>query len=155
MTREYEISTCVSGSFKFKPEIDRLIEEFQDLHVKVLSPEKGWLAIPKYSISSSKFRPLPSETKMSVRQIEDNFLNKIAQANFLYVADFDGYTGSSVNFEIGFALGKNKPIYCLEKIKEDIYDLAYKEHLKSVKVMSPEEAVKDVREQIENSLDLQ
>lgn len=151
MTREFDISTCVSGSFKFKPEIDRLIEEFQDLHVKVLSPEKGWLVIPKYRVSSSKFRPLLSETKMSVRQIEDDFLNKIKIATFLYIADFEGYTGPSVNLEIGFALGKNKPIYCLEKIKDDVYDLMYKEHLKPVKIMSPEETVKDIREQIENS----
>lgn len=48
--KEGELSTCISGSFKFKPEIDRLIEEFQDLHVKVLSPEKGWLAVPRYQI---------------------------------------------------------------------------------------------------------
>lgn len=150
MGKECELSTCISGSFKFKPEIDRLIEEFKDLHVKVLAPEKGWLVIPRYRISSPKFRPLPSEQKMSIRQIEDDFLRSIKRVTFVYVADFEGYTGSSVNFEIGFALGQGKPIYCIEKIINNECDLMFGEHIKSIKIMTPEETVIDIFNQIDN-----
>lgn len=152
MGKENELSTCISGSFKFKPEIDRLIEEFQDLHVKVLSPEKGWLFLPIYQIVKPKFRPLPHERRMSIKQIEDSFLRNLAHSNFLYVASFSGYTGESTNLEIGFAYGRNVPIYAVEKINNPKNDLWAEEFLRNnVKVMTPEETVKDVREQIENS----
>lgn len=151
--KENELSTCISGSFKFKPEIDRLIEEFQDLHIRVLAPEKGWLYIPRYRISPPKFRPLPSEKGIPIKQIEDDFLRKIKIATFLYVANIGGYLGNSANFEIGFALGNEKPVYASEKINNIENDLAYGEYLKFIKTMNPEETVKDVRSQIEKSLD--
>lgn len=153
MTKEAEISTCISGSFKFKPDIDLLIEEFQDLHVKVLSPEKGWLVVPRYQILRPGFRPLPSEKGMTVRHIEDGFLRHIESATFLYVGNFEGYTGLSTFLEIGFALGTNKPVYCVNEIKRnEENDLWFEEVLKeSIKAMTPEDTVKDVRKQIENS----
>ncbi|MDD5416612.1 MAG: hypothetical protein PHU12_01405, partial [Candidatus Aenigmarchaeota archaeon] len=39
----------------------------------------------------------------------------IDKAEALYVINIDGYIGSSVNLEIGYALGKNKPVYFSEK----------------------------------------
>lgn len=152
MGKEYELSTCISGSFKFKPEIDLLIEEFRDLHVKVLAPEKGWLVVPKPIIIAPIFRPLPSERNMSIRAVEDSFLKSIIDSTFLYVADINGYTGNSVNFEIGFALEKEKPIYAYEKINNEENDLKYEELLKQIKIMSPVEVVKDVSEKIEINL---
>lgn len=151
MTNEYELSTCISGSFKFKPEIDLLIEEFQDLHVKVRAPEKGWIALPRYRIALPKFRPLPSEQKMSIRLIEDNFLNKIRKSTFLYVASYEGYTGFSTDFEMGFALGADKPIYSVERIKNLENDLTTEEIINTVKIMTPAETVQDMRKLIENS----
>lgn len=152
MAKEYELSTCISGSFKFKPEIDLLIEEFQDLHVKVRAPEKGWLVVPRPIIVAPSFRPLPSERNMSIRTVEDSFLKSIMDSTFLYVADINGYTGRSTNFEMGFALGKEKPIYAYEKINNEENDLEYEELLKQIKVLSPTETVKDISEKIENNL---
>jgi len=152
MGKEYEISTCISGSFKFKPEIDLLIEEFQDLHVKVRSPEKGWLVIPRPIVVVAGFRPLPSERNMSIRTVEDSFLKNIMDSTFLYVGSFGGYTGSSTNFEMGFALGNEKPIYANYKINNVENDLEYEELLKQIKIMSPTETVKEVREKIESNL---
>ena len=149
MTKEAEISTCISGSFKFKPEIDRLIEEFQDLHVRVLSPEKGWLVVPKFHILlKNNFRPLPSEKNMTVKQVENNFLTDVKKSTFLYVANFGGYTGCSTNFEIGFALGIGKPIYSIEKIANIENDLLYGEDVKSIKIMTPKDTVEDILKQI-------
>jgi hypothetical protein len=152
MSREYEISTCISGSFKFKPEIDLLIEEFQDLHVKVRAPEKGWLVVPRFSIITPSFRPLPSERKMPIRTVEDNFLRSIMDSTFLYVGSFGGYAGGSTNFEMGFALGKEKPVYANQKIINEENDLEYAELLKQIKILSPAEVVKEVEDKIENSL---
>lgn len=152
MGKEYELSTCISGSFKFKPEIDRLIEEFQDYHVKVLAPEKGWLVLPEYKISPPKFRPLPSERKMSIRQIEDNFLEKIREATFLYVGNFEGYTGLSGYYEMGFAYGIEKPIYSLKKVPNEENDLSVSEILNFIKVMTPKDTVEDIKKEIEKML---
>jgi hypothetical protein len=35
------LTTAISGSFKFKPEIDALHDEFADAGVNVLEPSKG------------------------------------------------------------------------------------------------------------------
>ncbi len=150
MAKETEISGCISGSFKFKPEIDRLIEEFRDLGAIILSPEKGWIIMPYHRLLSPpypKFRPLPSEKGLSIKGIEDSFLRAVAHSDFLYVANFEGYTGQSTNFEIGFALGKDKPIYSVIQMKSDEEgDLWLEQILKQLKVATPAEVVSEIKE---------
>lgn len=152
--RENELRCCISGSFfKFKPEIDRTIDEFSDLGVTVLAPEKGWLYIPNRVLRAKymEFRPLPAERGMSIRQIEDNFLNKIAKSDFLYVANFEGYVGASAGMEIGFAFGWNVPVFCREQIKVDEKnDLWLKKMIDNIKVAPPKEVrglLADTREE--------
>lgn len=152
MRKECEISTCISGSFKFKPEIDRLIDEFTDLGVSVLSPKKGWLPLPKHRIlRPPQFRPLPSEKDMSIRMVEDSFLSNLVRSKFLYVADFEGYAGLSTCMEIGFALAKEIPIYSVEKIKNAEHDLWFEKQIQKIKVMVPSEVV-EVWGKFEDSL---
>jgi len=43
-------------------------------------------------------------------------LEKIDQANVVYVVNPDGYIGKSVSIDIGYAYAKNKPIYVLHPI---------------------------------------
>lgn len=90
---------------------------------------------------------------MTVKQVEDDFLRKIKRSTFLYVANFGGYTGLSTNMEIGFALGVEKPIYCIEKITNIENDLQYREDIETIKIMTPEDTVKDMNEQISKSLE--
>lgn len=144
---EKELKTCISGSFKFKPEIDLLIEEFNDLGVTVLSPEKGWLYIPKYRILKPEFRPLPLERNMSIKTIEDNFLIGINQSDFLYVASFEGYIGESTSMEIGFAFAKQIPVYSIQKIINIENDLWFGEVLNRIKVKSPSEVIKETKQE--------
>ena len=58
--KEVEISAVVSGSFKFKDQIDKTIDELTELDVNVLAPDKGWLYIPpakQIDKRASLFRP--------------------------------------------------------------------------------------------------
>ena len=117
--KDLELRCCISGSYsKFKPEIDRTIEEFNDHGIKVLAPEKGWLIIPKgliYRVNKNSFRPLPSERGMSVRQIENSFLENISRSHFLYVDNREGYFGETASLEIGFALAREIPVFFRQK----------------------------------------
>lgn len=128
--RENELKCCISGSFfKFKPEIDRTIDEFKDLGVTVLAPDKGWLYIPNRVLRAKymEFRPLPAERGMTIKQIEDSFLSKIKQSDFHYIANFEGYVGMSTCLEIGFATACGVPSFSIEQIKfEDVGDLWFK-----------------------------
>jgi hypothetical protein len=108
MTVENEPKCCVSGSFKFKPEIDLAIRELKDLRVTVLSPEEGWICIP---FANPSFRPLPTEVGKSIKQIEDNFLSSVRKSDFLYVVNPNGYLGMSACLEIGFAVANDIPVF--------------------------------------------
>ncbi len=119
MTKENDLSCSIIGSFKFKPEIDMVIEEFEDLGVKVLAPNKGWLYVHphKQVIPESKqYRPLPLEKHMSLRQVEDRFIDAINRSKFVYIVNPHGYIGASGAFEFGIAMGQEKPIFLQEEV---------------------------------------
>ena len=140
---ENELKCCISGSFsKFKPEIDLLIDEFRDLGIVVLSPDKGWLFKPRHLLKpvDFMFRPLPSEKGLSIREIEDSFLRRVKQSDFLYIADFEGYVGQSAWMEIGFAFGCGVPCFAKEQIKSDEEnDLMQEERIAQIKIAQPNE----------------
>lgn len=117
---ESELTAVVSGSFKFKPEIDELGEEFQDHSVIVIAPDTGWLYLPRFRLilpgdRDFGFRPLPNERHMSSpSEVEATFLRDLTQADFVYFYTSEGYAGNSVALEFGYALGIGKPMYALE-----------------------------------------
>lgn len=45
-------------------------------------------------------------------------LEKIDQADVVYVVNPDGYIGKSVSLDIGYAYAKNKPIYVMHPIND-------------------------------------
>lgn len=147
---ERELKCVVSGSFKFKPEIDRAIEELTDLGVIVLSPEKGWVYKPPtriFTLEDQQFRPLPSERTMTPEQIEQMFLSALANSNFVFVVNPGGYVGGTVSMEIGFAFGRDIPVFCLEPIDPGIDpDPAWRETVSKIPVLSIEEIVKIFKE---------
>lgn len=121
------IEAVVSGSFKFKPEIDKAIEALEETGIRVLEPTKGWLAMPSFEVierlNNGQVRPLPSEELLSTRQIEDRFLKALKKSNLLYLMNQEGYIGNSTALELGFALGRNKPIYALEDLNFDLLEI--------------------------------
>ena len=54
------------------------------------------------------------------KEIEDMHLNAIERSDFLYVVCPGGYVGNSVIFEMGYAYGKNIPIYSSDLPKDII-----------------------------------
>lgn len=109
-----QLQTAISGSFKFKPEIDALHDEFADYGIAVLEPTKGWQPLPFGSIIMPDFRPLPVERGMSIDAIEQRFLDAIKKSDFSYVYNPESYIGLSAALEMGFAIGEGKPIYAKE-----------------------------------------
>lgn len=140
------ITAVVSGSFKFKPEIDKAIKALEETGIKVTEPTKGWLIMPTIEITErlrfGQIRPLPTEENLTSRQIENRFLKALGRANLMYLMNQEGYVGSSAALEIGFALGRHKPIYALEALDYEameIDDFSLRETLdQTVTVLPPE-----------------
>lgn len=117
MSGNPELTCVISGSFKFKPEIDAAIDELKDYNVHVTSPGKGWLYTPKLAVVKNVgIRPLPDERYMEIDQIEPNFLYHMDNSHFVYLHNQEGYAGDMVCFELGWAMGGNKPIYAKERL---------------------------------------
>jgi hypothetical protein len=132
--------TCVVlGSFKAKPTIDKTIQEFTDLGVKVLAPEPGGL----YKSDFSGFYPLESELKLDPGTVEQQFINHLRETSFAYLVNPNGYIGETVSMEIGFCLAGLIPLFTMCVIDPTLDDdPSWKEYISWVMVRTPEEAVK-------------
>lgn len=140
------ITSVVSGSFKFKPEIDKTIDTLEETGIKVLEPTRGWLIMPSFEITErlahGQIRPLPTEEKLTTREIEERFLRALGRAHLMYLVNPDGYMGLSASLEIGYALAKGTPIYAREPLDYDameIDDFSLRKGLEQgVTVLAPE-----------------
>ena len=143
----------ISGSFKFKPEIDAAINEFRDLNVIIRAPEVGWLYVPTHGLivatNEEQFLPLPNEQHMRAGEVEAAFLAQLDQADFVYVMNPEKYIGTMSIFEIGYSQGIRKPIYASNPLNFHalgIHDPKMIDLLQSsIPIMSPTEAARDVR----------
>ncbi len=146
----------ITGSFKFKPEIDAAINEFRDLNVIIRAPEIGWLFVPSRGLvvatKAEQFQPLPSEQYMMAGEVEAEFLAQLDQADFVYVINPERYLGAMSIFEIGYSRGVRKPIYASNELDFHalgIHDPKIIELMRaSVPIMSPSEAARDIREKL-------
>lgn len=144
---DYILKCVISGSFdKFKDVIDKTIDEFVALGVNVLAPEKGWLYIPNQRAVQKGFRPLPNEIGMTIKQIEESFLTHLANSDFLYVVNPDGYIGNTVSMEIGFAYARQIPIYLQNPVSKLLdLDTRFETILNNIKVLDLENILKDIK----------
>jgi hypothetical protein len=117
-----EIYCVVSGSFtKAKSEIDRAIECFEDYGIKVLSPDKGGLFYPEPGLRwSGGAYPLFSERNISEVLAKQRHIQAIAKSNFLYICALEGYVGTHVAMEMGFAA--KRPVYSSHPIDAKLFD---------------------------------
>ena len=147
---ERQLTACISGSFKFKPEIDALHEEFADYGVTVLEPTKGWLYVPgspELSVPDI-FRPLPSERGLDPGQVEGRFLSAVRKADFMYLFNQYHYIGASVAAEIGYAYGSRIPTFALNPLTIANFDYeidSWKKWSKRVIVAQPKAAAESTR----------
>ena len=104
------MKAVVSGSFrKFYDGIAETVSIFEDSGIKVLSPKISQIKNP-----GEEFAILESDTTTDIKTLEQNHLDAISKADFLYVYDPQGVVGMSTMMEIGWALAIQKPIFALE-----------------------------------------
>jgi hypothetical protein len=146
------LTTAISGSFnKFKKEIDALHYEFLDHGVEVIAPPLWWLWIPSRRLSlQPDFRPLPVERHMpSIKAIEDEFLERLKQADFHYVYNAEQYIGGSTALELGASLAWRKLIFLKEPFDPDPVEFGLewrREILEAIHISTPAEAARQARE---------
>jgi hypothetical protein len=142
----------ISGSFKFKPEIDAAINEFRDLNVIIRAPEIGWLYAPVTGLivvtNEESFQPLPNERHMMAGDVEAEFLDQLDKSDFVYVMNPEGYLGDMSIFEIGYAHGIRKQMYASNPLNFDALGIRDPKMINllrtSVAVMSPAAAAQDI-----------
>ncbi len=95
-------TVCLSSSLRFKETIRETISRFGQIGITALFPNLD---------SGPDKDSLDMETMK--RLCQDHF-QAIDDSDALYVIDPDGYIGTLVTVEIGYALGKGKPVYYSE-----------------------------------------
>jgi len=84
----------VCGSFKFMDKIEELVALLQDERIE-------------FTVSKD----------LDARGIL-GCLEKVGQADIVYVVDPEGYVGKSVSIDIGYAYARNKPIYVMHSVSD-------------------------------------
>jgi hypothetical protein len=87
---------CISSSMRFKADIEKAVQEFQTLGITALFP-------------NLEVTETPTDVKAQQRLFAEHFA-AVDAAGLLYVINKGGYIGNSVKIEIGYALGKGRPV---------------------------------------------
>jgi hypothetical protein len=102
-----QVKATVSGSFtRHLTEIQHAVAELKARGVKVLSPEQ-----PTIVGAVDGFLFVASDRHRSVRLVQDRHLASIADSDFLWLENPDGYVGQSAALELGFAVASGIPVY--------------------------------------------
>ena len=106
-------TVVLCGSRRFKQEMREFARQLQELGVVVYQP---------YLHSRhDEWANLSDEYKQYVALglTHDHFA-KIRLADVVFVFNKDGYVGNSTTLEIGYAVGRDKPIYALQTDESEI-----------------------------------
>ncbi len=118
----------ISGSFRrFYDGIAKTAEQFNTCGIKVLSPKISRVVDP-----NEEFVLLESDTTSDIKTLEQNHLDAIKHADFLYVYNPEGYIGMSAIMEMGWTLALHKPVFALERPSDLVL-------AQFVKIKSPQE----------------
>lgn len=107
-----DYTVAIIGSFqKNYDDILKLIDYFKRNGLFVLSPKES-----KISSKLEGFVYFDSDSiDYSPEEIQMITLNKIINADLIYVYNKNGYVGKTTCYEIGFCFSRRKPIYFYEK----------------------------------------
>lgn len=106
----------ICGSFhRDIKKLHSLFNELEATGCRILSP----VSID-FEDTTSEFVIAKSENDLSTLEIEKFHLRAIDEADFVWLHAPDGYVGISASFEIGYAIAKNKKVYCFETPLEEI-----------------------------------
>jgi len=108
-----EIKVVISGSFrKHLSEIGKASSKFKDAGVKVLAP-----LTHEVKNNGADFLILTTDDSQKTADVlEKDFMSKILESSFLYIANIGGYIGKSTAAEMCFAILNNITIVVAEKI---------------------------------------
>lgn len=121
------------GSFrKHYTEICECLSFFKKHDILVLSPLGSMIRDQKDGFVFFQ----TDDSTLEPYQIEQQVLEKIKQADLVFVCNVDGYLGKTTSFEIGFCKAHGIPLCFLEKPKDLFY------FLKNEKIYSKEMVVK-------------
>lgn len=125
-----ERKCVIIGSFrKNMDEVKAVAEIFKNKNIEVLSPVSFNIVDPK-----EEFVILESnKSEQSIKDIEDEVLQKMLTTDFVYLVNPNGRVGLSAAFEIGYANAANITVYSMEMAD----DLMIRRYIKGV--VSPEE----------------
>ncbi len=108
------VETVVSGSFrKYMEQIGQALEAFKKADVKVLAPATKEAVNPEESFIILA----TDDPNKPPHKLEMDFMREIRKADFLYVADVEGYVGESAATEMAYARLKGLPVIIAEEIK--------------------------------------
>ena len=93
---------CLSASMRFKSSLAETMAQAEAVGLEALFPNLDF-AVPKEDLTPAMMQKL----------CRDEFV-AIDRADALYVLNPNGYIGTLVKIEIGYALGKDKPVYFSE-----------------------------------------
>jgi hypothetical protein len=104
------LRATVSGSFRRgMADVQDAVSQLTDLGIDVLSP-----ADPRIVDQYGEFMFVASDRMRSISLVQRRHLAAIANSDFLWLSDPDGYVGSSASFELGYAIAVGTPIFASE-----------------------------------------
>lgn len=107
------IKVVISGSFrKHIDDIRMARANFQKAHIKIFAP----LTTEIRNISENFVFLTTDNAEKSAYVLEKEFMTNILKADFLYLANIEGYVGHSSATEMGVACMHKVPIVVAEKI---------------------------------------
>lgn len=107
-----EAKVVIIGSFRYKSQIDDLIERLEREGIEVLAPPRG----PVTDVDSTFAFPLIEiDQGRDPLEVEDDFMRSLAQADVVYIVNPGGYAGNTSASEWGYIWG-HKPIFLMEPL---------------------------------------
>lgn len=110
-----ERKCVIIGSFrKHMKEIEEVAKIFKEKNIEVLSPSSFDTVNPDEEFVILK----SNKPEVSIKEIEDEVLEKMEIADFIYLVNPNGRVGVSAGFELGYALAGKLTVYSMEPVNE-------------------------------------
>lgn len=108
----------ICGSARFHQQMADWSTQLSELGAQADAPERH--------MPVQQFDALAEEQQRQIRlELAEAHHALIDQADVVFIFNPKGYIGNSVTLEIGYALGKNKPVYALEPDAEQGRDVLF------------------------------
>ncbi len=110
-----KLSVVLCGSFRHSPEELARVYASLTQRYTVLSPQSL-----EFVDAAAEFVRLPHELEAPVHQVEQQHLDAIARADFVWLFAPQGYVGRSAAMEIGWSEALGVPVYCDETLDDEM-----------------------------------